>query len=80
MLPPMPGWRDFANCADTDSEVFFPDQGGSTAEAKRICSRCVVEYDCLSYALSADERFGVWGGQSERARRSLKRGVDKPTP
>jgi len=29
----------------------------------------------LDYALAHDERFGIWGGLSERERRRLKRGI-----
>ncbi|MFP3589446.1 WhiB family transcriptional regulator, partial [Paraburkholderia sp. SIMBA_055] len=28
---------------------------------------------CLEYALANDERFGIWGGLSERERRRLKK-------
>jgi WhiB family redox-sensing transcriptional regulator len=55
--------------------AFFPEKGGSTREAKRICSRCDVKGECLEYALGHDERFGIWGGLSERERRRLKRRV-----
>jgi WhiB family redox-sensing transcriptional regulator len=53
--------------------VFFPEKGGSTREAKRICGECPVRAECLEYALEEDERFGIWGGMSERERRKLKR-------
>jgi WhiB family redox-sensing transcriptional regulator len=53
--------------------VFFPEKGGSSREAKRICSECPVRIECLNYALRRDERYGVWGGMSERERRRLKR-------
>ncbi|HET9518524.1 MAG TPA: WhiB family transcriptional regulator, partial [Actinoplanes sp.] len=53
----------------------FPEKGGSTREAKRICGRCEVKVECLEYALGHDERFGIWGGLSERERRKLKRRV-----
>lgn len=66
-------WQERALCAQTDPEAFFPEKGGSTGDAKRICSSCEVKDDCLAYALSHDERFGVWGGTSERERRKLKR-------
>ena len=69
---PLP-WQGEALCAQTDPEAFFPEKGGSTREAKRICNRCPVRTDCLEYALSHDERFGIWGGLSERERRRLKR-------
>ncbi|TDO18159.1 transcription factor WhiB [Mycobacterium sp. BK086] len=66
-------WVRDALCSETDPEAFFPIPGGSTREAKRICLRCVVRDDCLEYALAHDERFGVWGGMSERERRRMKR-------
>ncbi len=56
-------------------EAFFPEKGGSTREAKRICLGCEVRDECLEYALANDERFGIWGGLSERERRRLKRGI-----
>jgi WhiB family redox-sensing transcriptional regulator len=66
-------WQERALCAQTDPESFFPEKGGSTREAKRICISCDVKDDCLEYALANDERFGIWGGLSERERRRLKR-------
>lgn len=68
------GWQERALCAQTDPEAFFPEKGGSTREAKRICSGCEVKAECLDYALAHDERFGIWGGLSERERRRLRRG------
>lgn len=66
-------WQERALCAQTDPEAFFPEKGGSTREAKRVCSACDVRVECLEYALANDERFGIWGGLSERERRRLKR-------
>ena len=66
-------WQERALCAQTDPEAFFPEKGGSTREAKRICQGCEVKDECLEYALEHDERFGIWGGLSERERRKLKR-------
>jgi WhiB family transcriptional regulator, redox-sensing transcriptional regulator len=68
-------WQERALCAQTDPEAFFPEKGGSTREAKRICMGCEVRDACLEYALAHDERFGIWGGLSERERRRLKRGI-----
>ncbi len=67
------GWQERALCAQTDPEAFFPEKGGSTREAKRVCVSCDVRSECLEYALANDERFGIWGGLSERERRKLKR-------
>ena len=68
-------WQDQALCAQTDPEAFFPEKGGSTREAKRVCASCEVRAECLEYALSNDERFGIWGGLSERERRRVKKQV-----
>ncbi|ORV46212.1 WhiB family transcriptional regulator [Mycobacterium conspicuum] len=74
-LPAADQWQDRALCAQTDPEAFFPEKGGSTREAKKICLGCEVRSECLEYALAHDERFGIWGGLSERERRRLKRGI-----
>ena len=66
-------WQADALCAQTDPEAFFPEKGGSTREAKRICESCEVSAECLEFALQNDERFGIWGGLSERERRKLRR-------
>ena len=66
-------WQSDALCAQTDPESFFPEKGGATREAKRICETCEVRSECLDYALENDERFGIWGGLSERERRKLRR-------
>ena len=67
------GWQTDALCAQTDPEAFFPEKGGSTRDAKRICTSCEVKTQCLEYALQNDERFGIWGGLSERERRKLRK-------
>ncbi|MCL3862691.1 WhiB family transcriptional regulator [Actinotalea sp. K2] len=69
------GWQERALCAQTDPEAFFPEKGGSTREAKKVCTGCEVRAECLEYALEHDERFGIWGGLSERERRKLKKRV-----
>ncbi|GGB38996.1 hypothetical protein GCM10011492_32210 [Flexivirga endophytica] len=66
-------WQERALCAQTDPEAFFPEKGGSTREAKKVCIGCDVKAECLEYALAHDERFGIWGGLSERERRKLKK-------
>ena len=66
-------WQTDALCAQTDPEAFFPEKGGSTRDAKRICASCEVRSQCLEYALANDERFGIWGGLSERERRKLRK-------
>ena len=71
-VPAAMRWADRANCAGCDPDLFFPDRGASLAEAKAVCAGCVVRDECLEYALAAGERFGVWGGLSERERRRIR--------
>lgn len=66
-------WQDRSLCAQTDPEAFFPPAGGSTKEAKKVCQNCEVRPECLEAALANDERFGLWGGVSERDRRKIKK-------
>ena len=69
-------WQERALCAQTDPEAFFPEKGGSTREAKKVCLSCDVRSECLEYALGHDERFGIWAdspsasGASSRSARS----------
>jgi WhiB family redox-sensing transcriptional regulator len=66
-------WQSRANCMGVDPELFFPERGSSTREAKEVCRGCVVREDCLEYALANGEKFGIWGGMSERERRRVRR-------
>lgn len=67
-------WKEHAACASVpDRELFFPTRGESATPAKLICRRCAVRFECLEYALAHGEKFGVWGGTSERERRNLRR-------
>lgn len=68
-------WQERALCAQTDPEAFFPEKGGSPKEAKKVCLSCNVRAECLLWALDRDERFGVWGGLSERERRAIKKAL-----
>lgn len=67
------GWREEALCAQTDPALFFPEKGGSTREAKRVCADCSVRIQCLESALDNDERHGIWGGLSEVDLRKIRR-------
>ncbi len=71
-------WRELAACRDSDPTLFFP--VGTTgpaldqiAAAKRICTGCHVQDDCLQYALESNQEAGVWGGYPEDERRRLRK-------
>jgi WhiB family redox-sensing transcriptional regulator len=71
-------WRALSACRETDPELFFPlsPRGPGlvqTARAKVVCGRCEVLDQCLQFALSTGQEFGVWGGTSEDERRRLVR-------
>lgn len=73
-------WRDRAACLDEDPETFFPIGESSQADldttrkAKAVCLRCDVREKCLQWALETDQRWGIWGGLTERERKKLKQG------
>lgn len=71
--PAEQGWRNYANCLGVDPDLFFPERGASTREAKEVCRGCVVKEECLEFALQSGEKFGIWGGKSERERRRVRR-------
>lgn len=68
-----PAWQAEAACTGSDIDLFFTERGESTSPAKQVCGTCPVRDDCLEYALDTGEKFGIWGGLSERERRRLRR-------
>lgn len=66
-------WWDLAACRGMATDLFFPGRGDyDVYEAKRVCAGCPVRAECLEEALAQREVFGVWGGLSERERRSIR--------
>lgn len=61
LLPVDRHWMDDALCPQTDPDAFFPEKGGTSTPAKRICGRCSVSASCLAYALENGIREGIWG-------------------
>jgi WhiB family transcriptional regulator, redox-sensing transcriptional regulator len=79
-VPERPAWQVAAACRGLDPDLFYPDRGGSTEAAKAVCVSCPVSTQCLDFALSNSERFGIWGGKSERERRRLRRFPRRQSP
>lgn len=75
-----PAWQFHAACLGSDPDLFFPERGESTKEAKAICATCPVKAECMEYATSGVEKFGIWGGTSERERRAKRKGMPMPKP
>lgn len=64
-------WHDRAACAGMDSDLFFPEVGQSTSEAKAICEACPVRDACDEWGIW--EKHGIWAGQSEHDRKTRRR-------
>ena len=68
-----PKWWESALCAQTDPEAHFPEAGNSSRDAKKTCLACEVRPECLAYALSSGQRYGVWGGLGQQELRRAAR-------
>ncbi|MGH9150624.1 MAG: WhiB family transcriptional regulator [Acidimicrobiales bacterium] len=71
-------WRQRAACRNVEVDLFFPiGVTGPAVEhiaaAKAVCAGCAVRSDCLEFAITTNQEFGVWGGTSEEERRALRR-------
>ena len=72
-------WHDEAACLTApDPEIFFPagTTGGAAGQivaAKAVCAQCPVRTQCLEFALTSRQDFGVWGGLTEEERRPRRR-------
>lgn len=84
-VEPENDWRNQAACRGMDPDTFFshdngenkPDRDDREDTAKAVCAGCVVRLECLEYALTAGERYGIWGGLNELERRALQRRRDR---
>lgn len=79
-LPARQPWIDDALCAQVDTEIFYPEKGGTLRPAKRICRDCPVINECLEWALDNDLYYGVFGGKSAPQRRRILKARENGTP
>lgn len=68
-----PYWAERGLCRAYRNVDFFPARGESTVPAKAVCADCPVAAICLEVALRNMEKYGIWGGTSEKERRVLRR-------
>jgi WhiB family redox-sensing transcriptional regulator len=71
-------WRSAGACLSADPDLFFPISSTGPAErqvarAKTICARCSVRRECLEFALSHDQTYGIWGGTTVEDRQRERR-------
>jgi WhiB family redox-sensing transcriptional regulator len=65
-------WQEDAACRGADPDELFA-ESTRQKRAKAVCEGCPVRIDCLVEALDNRIEWGVWGGMTERERRSLLR-------
>lgn len=70
----LPAWHLDAACRGADPNLFFPERGEPTSEAKRICASCPVQTECLEYGVVENPIAGIWGGRAFRDRQALRMG------
>ena len=70
-FPQTGDWREQANCKDTDIELWFNNNSKNYRE--ELCGNCVVNENCLEYALDNSSVIGYWAGTSEKTRRKLRK-------
>ncbi len=73
-------WQEEAACRPMDNLIFFGEEGESElerqareAKAKAVCRTCPVQDPCLEFAMETNQKYGIWGGLTDKERASLKR-------
>ncbi len=73
-------WQEEAACNSYPNVVFFGEEGESELErqarerrAKAVCRQCPVLESCLEFAMETNQKYGIWGGLTDKERASLKR-------
>lgn len=64
-------------CTTYSTDIFYPEEyeEADVAQAKSICNNCWIKDKCLAYALSINEKEGVWGGTTPIERKRIRRRV-----
>lgn len=74
-----PDWFDQAACIGMETSLFYPERGyiHEVRAAKAVCEGCPVRWRCLNHALTDVERYGIWGGTSEKQRQRMRTSKSK---
>ncbi len=72
-------WQAAALCRGNHSYLFFPpstverkdERERRETKARAICMVCPVRQECLEFAMSIREPYGIWGGLTEADRRQV---------
>lgn len=78
-----PEWQKDGRCYGVGTEYFFGNEDEQPTmsikqvrQASKLCDVCPVFVDCLTWALSTKEEYGVWAGTSGRVRRKIQRVIE----
>ena len=72
-MPTPPEWMRQAACVSEESDMMRPPGRGAPMLARKVCSPCPVQRQCLRYALNNDITDGIWGGTTRSQRRILSK-------
>jgi WhiB family redox-sensing transcriptional regulator len=71
-------WTEKAACKSENSQMFYCDSTDNKINANResyakaVCRKCEVAAECLMFAISNNEVFGIWGSFAPKERNTLK--------
>src|SRR5262245_433990 len=78
-----PDWQSRAHCAGVGVGYYFGDDGdqptmsiNQVRRASKLCEVCAVFMECLEWALTVREEYGVWASTSGRVRRRIFKMMD----
>ena len=66
-------WYAYAACHGQDTNLFYPPKHLKATAAREFCVKCPVWRECLEYAVTRNEKEGIWGGASPEDRKSIRR-------
>lgn len=69
-------WQDRAACKGL-THLFYSEERTALAKARNICDGCPVRRECLNYAITNVERYGVWAGLGRDGRRQAAQHRDQ---
>jgi len=61
-------WHVRAACSDREPGLMFSEDNEGIKEAKKCCSDCPVQAECLVESINKEEKYGVWGGLTAKER------------
>jgi len=78
-----PDYWEGAKCRNlpisSEYDPFFAEDDDSITEAVNFCNGeadgriCPIRHQCLMFALTNNEKYGVWGGASEITRKAIRK-------